>query len=100
MPPAGARADDDGVHALHDACQPLAQVVLRAAAQRRFVEAQHAPTDRVAIAAVARRAVVALHGVLADQFEEGAILLFEREGDLELLRWGCIGEMRARTDCG
>ena len=68
----------------------VAQVVLRAAAQRRLGQAQHAPAGRVAIAAVARRAVVALHGVLADQVEESAILFLERGDDLELLYRGRI----------
>ncbi len=86
-----ASADDDCVDALHER-RPCAQVVLGAAAEWWFVEAQHAPTDGVAIAAVARRAVIALHGVLADEFEEGAVLSFECDGDFELLRWRGIDE--------
>ena len=69
-----------------------AQVILCAAAERRFVEAKHAPADGVAISAVAGRAVVALHGVLPDQFEERVILFLYRNRDLELLRRRHIGE--------
>lgn len=60
--------------------------------QRWLIEAQHAPADRVAIAAVARRAIIALHGVLADEFEECAILFFNCEGNLELLCRGRVAE--------
>lgn len=65
---------------------------MSAAAKGRLSEAQHAPADGVAIAAVARGAVIALHGVLAEEIEEGAVLFLECGSDLELLSRSCVRE--------
>jgi hypothetical protein len=73
-----------------------AQVVLRTATQWRLIEAKHAPTHCVAIAAVARGAVVALHRVLADKFEESVILFLECGDDLTVLSGIRIGERAAK----
>ena len=62
------------------------QVILRTAAQRRLIQAQHSPTDSVAIAAVARRAVVALQCVAAHQIKKIGMLLLDRAHHFKLLR--------------
>ncbi len=96
----GARADNDCVDALHER-RPFLQVVLRAAAHGRLSQAQHPPAHGVAIAAVARRAVVALHGVLADQIEEGADSRSRGAVTIcSLLRRGRIDESGGQSGCG
>jgi hypothetical protein len=60
---------------------------LRSAAERWLVQTQHAPADGVAVATVARGTIVALHGVLSDQLEEGAVLFLECGSDFKLLDW-------------
>src|SRR5271157_3202252 len=73
------------------------QVVLRAATQRRLIQAQHAPTHGVAIAAMARRAVVALQGVGAHQIEKCVGILFESSHYLKLLLRSERGQLAAEA---
>ena len=51
----------------------------------RLCQADHAPTDGIAIAPMTRRTIVTIEGVVAHEFEELSILLLDRADNLKLL---------------